>query len=114
MLGQTLESPLGTFSKSSNGLTLQLRIVPLPSSIRHFLLSNSERISALQHKSVTTESRLALIKEVIAVLEKDDEPQTDIGINDWKGVVENIVAFGAKGNGSNILVNCVSEINMQL
>ncbi|KAJ3272649.1 Cytoplasmic GTPase/eEF2-like protein (ribosomal biogenesis) [Terramyces sp. JEL0728] len=102
--------PIGAVSKSNSdkSLALTIRVIPLPSNVRQYLLSNTH-ISNL----VQTEHNLEVAKEFLTGLKSamkeslNDKECGNIEV-DWESLLDNIISVGPK-NGANLLVNCIPD-----
>lgn len=93
--------------KTANKLcTLKIQATPLPSIVVDFLLKNSHLLKTL----VFAKSSKLDSDERVKILELKDsfDELLDSAKGDWKGVVDNIMAFGPRGVGPNVLVNKVN------
>ena len=100
------ELPLGTVIKSVTGFNLRLRIVPIPSSLRLFIL---------KHPVVCQTSKEAslYISDLKSVIRNDDELVNPAGL-DWLTLIDKVAAFGAKNIGPNILIDSAPNLNLEL
>ena len=111
--GSSVSLTLGTVVKSvtSSGFTLQMRIVPIPPSLRTFLLKNPVTFSSL-NADKATEAAL-FIEQLQRVIEDDDELVNPAGL-DWMSLLGRIVAFGPRNVGPNLLIDSTAAKNLTL
>jgi ribosome assembly protein 1 len=98
---------------SAKTCSIGIRAIPLPQAVRTFLMQSEERLQALD-VSANLEERAAFIVELRAAFAeaKTDGELAELKV-DWEPLLSNIVAFGPKKVGSNILVNQIQGAQWQ-
>ena len=94
-----------TVTTANKACLLKIKATPLPLPVVDILLHNNQLL-----KLVTTGNDSQLTKDVKIQLEElktSLEECFSVAEGDWVGVVDNIMAFGPRGMGPNILVNKV-------
>nr|KAJ3423316.1 Cytoplasmic GTPase/eEF2-like protein (ribosomal biogenesis) [Polyrhizophydium stewartii] len=101
--------PTGTVQVSTKNklFSIRIRALPLPASVRTFLADAGPRLQsldAIKNVSERALSAAALEKELRACIAKAVKEDKDVVAKvDWDAVLSQIVAFGPKGIGANIL-----------
>lgn len=103
--------PNGTVmvSVADKSCTLQIRCLPLPPIVRKFLLDSMEKIISLTQNEFNSESNMSFIEELKEKFQEAYKLGQNVLKIDWESLLPNIVSFGPKKNGSNMLINNVPK-----
>ncbi len=95
-----------TVTTANKACLLKIKATPLPVSVVEILLRNSQLLKLLL--ATGNDSQLSKdVKVQLAELKISLEECFSVAEGNWVGVVDNIMAFGPRGVGPNILVNKV-------
>ncbi|KAI1203743.1 P-loop containing nucleoside triphosphate hydrolase protein [Nemania serpens] len=115
---------------SSKQVSITLRVRPLPQNVTEFLLKNAasvKRVYSEQHSTEESESNKDEFQDQQNIDEDEDvigskalsveelrgqlreALESGKGREAWKGIVDNVVAFGPQRTGPNILIDATKE-----